>query len=208
MVGRGALRTMRINAGALCPRAAFVTPGVGDGRWSARADAVDHAACCVWSALQASSASSSSTGAPARPRVCRARLMSWAVGGPSLSGKRFEGLREAAGVLLHVVLDRVLADHPGRSRGGFRCAIIWRAKLARTTGTCARRLFAVTGPWPRTPSPSCAARPINQIAWFPFCVSFEYPAAFQDNLITWPIKKRRESDGVYTALLAPVVDTQ
>jgi hypothetical protein len=28
-----------------------------------------------------------------------------------------------------------------------------------------------------------------------FCVSFEYPAAFQDNLITWPIKKRRESDG-------------
>jgi hypothetical protein len=37
-----------------------------------------------------------------------------------------------------------------------------------------------------------------QIAWFPFCVSFEYPAASQDNLITWPIKKRRESDGDLT----------
>jgi hypothetical protein len=55
----------------------------GDGRWSARADAVDHAACCIWPSLQASSASSSSTGAPARLKVCRARLMSWAVGGPS-----------------------------------------------------------------------------------------------------------------------------
>jgi hypothetical protein len=55
----------------------------GDGWWSAQVGAVDHAACCIWSALQASSASSRSTGAPARPSVCRARLMSWAVGGPS-----------------------------------------------------------------------------------------------------------------------------
>jgi hypothetical protein len=30
-----------------------------------------------------------------------------------------------------------MADHPGRSRGSFRCAVIWRAKPARTTGTCA-----------------------------------------------------------------------
>src|SRR3954454_12063687 len=36
---------------------------------------------------------------------------------------------------MHVVLDGIIADHPGRSRGGFRCAIIWRAKPARTTGT-------------------------------------------------------------------------
>ena len=36
----------------------------------------------------------------------------------------------------HVVLDRVMADHPGRSRGGLglHCAIIWRAKPAGPTG--------------------------------------------------------------------------
>jgi hypothetical protein len=54
-----------------------------------------------------------------------------------LSGKRLKGFGEAAAMPLHVVLDRVMADHPDRSRGGFRCAIIWRAKPARTTGTCA-----------------------------------------------------------------------
>src|SRR3954465_14197207 len=58
------------------------------------------------------------------------------------SGKRVEGLREAAGMPSHVVLDGIMADHSGRSRGGFRCAIIWRSKPARTTATCARRLFA------------------------------------------------------------------
>src|SRR3954463_2014936 len=51
----------------------------------------------------------------------------------------------------HVVLDGIIADHPGRSRDGLHCAIIWRAKPARTTGTCARCLFAVTAPWPRLP---------------------------------------------------------
>src|SRR4051794_19479982 len=87
---------------------------------------------------------------------CRGR---WA--GLGTSGKRVEGFGEAAGVPSHVVLDGVIADHLVRSRGGFRCAIIWRAKPARTTGTCARRLFAATAPWPRTPSPSCAGRTIK-----------------------------------------------
>ena len=82
------------------------------------------------SALQASSASSRSTGAPARPSVCRARLISCAVGGPSwaASASRASGkpqpcrcmyslMGSLLTILVGLVVDSVapLSDAPGQS---------------------------------------------------------------------------------------------
>jgi hypothetical protein len=55
--------------------------------------------------------------------------------------------------------------------------------------------LAVVSVAPLSGAPNRPRQPEHAEAWFPFCVSFEYAATFQGNLVTWPIKKRRESDG-------------